>query len=81
MLECPEMGGDTVFCDTNMAYDKLSVPFRERLHGLRGEHGDVGLVEETRKRGKVDDLTVLLNSSGLGPDFALPGKLTTPQVA
>ena len=38
MLECPDVGGDTVFTDTALAYRKLSSPFAQRLHGLRAEH-------------------------------------------
>ena len=38
MLECPEVGGDTVFINTAEAYKKLSPPFAERLHGLKAEH-------------------------------------------
>ena len=38
MLECPEVGGDTVFVNTAEAYKKLSPSFAERLHGLRAEH-------------------------------------------
>ena len=38
MLECPDVGGDTVFTNTAEAYKKLSRPFAERLHGLEAEH-------------------------------------------
>lgn len=38
MLECPDLGGDTVFTNTAEAYKKLSPSFAERLHGLKAEH-------------------------------------------
>ena len=38
MLECPDVGGDTVFTDTAEAYRRLSPSFAERLSGLRAEH-------------------------------------------
>lgn len=38
MLECPDVGGDTVFINTAEAYKKLSQPLAERLHGLKAEH-------------------------------------------
>ncbi|KAL9063753.1 MAG: hypothetical protein Q9161_009303 [Pseudevernia consocians] len=38
MLECPEVGGDTVFINTAQAYKKLSRSFAQRLQGLKAEH-------------------------------------------
>ena len=38
MLECPDIGGDTVFINTAEAYKKLSGPVAKRLHGLKAEH-------------------------------------------
>ena len=38
MLECPDAGGDTIFVNTAEAYNKLSQPVAERLHGLNAEH-------------------------------------------
>ena len=52
MLECPESGGDTVFCDLETAYQKLSAPMQERLHGLKAEHSDVKSVVEHRAKGE-----------------------------
>ena len=51
MLECPSIGGDTVFTNTVSAYENLSPGFRERLHGLQAEHSDIALVDSTRKGG------------------------------
>ena len=52
MLECPGVGGDTVFCDLEMTYEKLSAPMQERLHGLKAEHSDVKSVVEHRAKGE-----------------------------
>ena len=38
MLECPDLGGDTIFTNTAEAYKKLSPYYAERLHGLKAEH-------------------------------------------
>ena len=38
MLECPDAGGDTIFVNMAEAYNKLSQPVAERLHGLKAEH-------------------------------------------
>lgn len=38
MLECPDVGGDTVFINTAEAYKKLSRSFAQRLQGLKAEH-------------------------------------------
>lgn len=38
MLECLDVGRDTVFTSTAEAYKKLSPAFAERLHGLKAEH-------------------------------------------
>ena len=54
MLECPETGGDTVFCDLELAYQKLSAPMQERLHGLKAEHSDVKGVLEHRAKGELE---------------------------
>ena len=53
MLECPAIGGDTVFSNTADAYRNLSPAFQQRLHGLQAEHSDVGLIAETRKKDGV----------------------------
>ncbi|KAF6232118.1 hypothetical protein HO173_009712 [Letharia columbiana] len=38
MLECPDVGGDTVSVNTAEAYKILSRPCAERLQGLKAEH-------------------------------------------
>jgi len=38
MLDGPSRGGDTLFCNTALAYKRLSPEFRRRLHGLRAVH-------------------------------------------
>lgn len=51
MLECPEVGGDTVISNQVEAYNRLSPAFQERLHGLTTEHTDLDVIETTRKNG------------------------------
>ncbi len=53
MLECPEVGGDTSFANMALAYDKLSPAFQQRLHGLKAEHTDVGIINDIRATGGV----------------------------
>ena len=38
MLECPDVGGDTISVNTAEAYKILSRPCAERLQGLKAEH-------------------------------------------
>ena len=38
MLECPDVGGDTIFCNMAEAYKKFSPAFQETLHGVEAEH-------------------------------------------
>lgn len=38
MVELPEVGGDTLFCDTAAAYDNLPVEIQAKLSGLRAVH-------------------------------------------
>ena len=38
-LEIPERGGETRFCNAQMAYDELPVDLLDRLRGLRAVHG------------------------------------------
>ncbi|KAG8531877.1 uncharacterized protein KY384_003513 [Bacidia gigantensis] len=49
LLEAPETGGDTTFCNTAELYKRFSEGFKERLHGLKAEHSDVDLVDRTRR--------------------------------
>ncbi|RYP37062.1 hypothetical protein DL767_003125 [Monosporascus sp. MG133] len=41
VLDRPETGGDTLFTDTAEAYNRLSLLFQERLHGLRATHSGI----------------------------------------
>jgi alpha-ketoglutarate-dependent taurine dioxygenase len=38
VLDGPESGGDTLFCNQVKAYERLSPEFRKRLHGLTALH-------------------------------------------
>lgn len=38
VLDGPETGGDTLFCNQVKAYERLSPEFRKRLHGLTALH-------------------------------------------
>ena len=52
VLAMPERGGDTVFANTQAAYEGLSVPFREFLDGLVAVHnGEEAFGEQIRANG------------------------------
>ena len=74
MLECPETGGDTIFTDNVMAYEKLSPGFRQRLHGLLAEHTDVAMVEGTRKSGGIAKRDGVTNTHPLVRTHIATGK-------
>jgi taurine dioxygenase len=38
MVECPEVGGDTMWANTSAAYDALSAPFKDLCDGLSALH-------------------------------------------
>jgi alpha-ketoglutarate-dependent taurine dioxygenase len=51
-IAMPERGGDTVFANTQAAYEALSPPFREFLDGLVAVHsGEEAFGEQIRARG------------------------------
>jgi alpha-ketoglutarate-dependent taurine dioxygenase len=51
-IAMPECGGDTVFANTQAAYDGLSPPFREFLDGLVAVHdGEMAFGEQIRANG------------------------------
>jgi taurine dioxygenase len=51
-LAMPERGGDTVFANTQAAYEGLSAPFREFLDGLVAIHdGETAFGEQIRANG------------------------------
>lgn len=38
VLDCPPVGGDTLYIDAAAAYRRLSPAFQKRLHGLKAVH-------------------------------------------
>ncbi|KAK9323175.1 hypothetical protein V1517DRAFT_321279 [Lipomyces orientalis] len=53
ILDGPESGGDTIFADTQEAYNRLSEPFRQRLHGLTVLHSGVAQADAAKNAGGV----------------------------
>ncbi|KAK9458163.1 hypothetical protein V1511DRAFT_491909 [Dipodascopsis uninucleata] len=53
MLDGPETGGDTIFADTQEAYNRLSPLFRERLEGLKVLHSGVAQAQSSRSQGGI----------------------------
>ncbi len=53
MLEGPPTGGDTIFVDTQEAYERLSPLFQEKLAGLTAVHSAYEQAEASRQRGGV----------------------------
>lgn len=53
VLDGPDAGGDTVFSDQVLAYQRLSPTLQERLHGLRALHVGVDQVNASAGAGGV----------------------------
>lgn len=53
ILDGPSSGGDTLFCNTALAYKRLSPEFRKRLHGLRAVHSGHEQAESSLARGGI----------------------------
>jgi taurine dioxygenase/sulfonate dioxygenase len=51
--DSPEVGGDTLFANQVEAYNRLSEPLRERLHGLKAVHSGFEQAEFSRGRDGV----------------------------
>ncbi|KAI1360409.1 hypothetical protein F5Y08DRAFT_331593 [Xylaria arbuscula] len=54
ILDTPEVGGDTLFCNAVEAYNRLSPLFQERLHGLKAVHSGVEQVAVAHSRGSIN---------------------------
>jgi sulfonate dioxygenase len=52
-LDTPSSGGDTLFVNMAAAYRRLSVAFRERLHGLKAVHSAHEQAESALARGSI----------------------------
>jgi taurine dioxygenase len=50
MIECPEVGGDTMFANQYAAYDALSPGMRELLSGLNAVYSDASLQQRNAGR-------------------------------
>jgi taurine dioxygenase/sulfonate dioxygenase len=53
VLDTPEVGGDTAFVNQVEAYNRLSEPLKQFLHGLKATHSGVEQAEFSRSRGGV----------------------------
>lgn len=53
ILDGPEVGGDTAFVNQVEAYNRLSQPLKQRLHGLKAVHSGIEQAEGSRERGGV----------------------------
>ncbi|KAI5844910.1 hypothetical protein BZA05DRAFT_438742 [Tricharina praecox] len=51
MLQCPEVGGDTVVASMTEAYKRLSPGFREMLDGLKATHSSQRICDFARNNG------------------------------
>ena len=54
-IECPEVGGDTLFSDSYAAYDNLPASLKERLCGLEARHDFPHFRNSMRARGKSEE--------------------------
>lgn len=53
ILDKPETGGDTLFANAVEAYNRLSLLFQERLHGLKATHSGIEQVNAAAARGSI----------------------------
>ncbi|KAH9206075.1 putative alpha-ketoglutarate-dependent sulfonate dioxygenase [Leptodontidium sp. 2 PMI_412] len=53
IFDGPEEGGDTLFTNQVEAYNRLSEPLKERLHGLKAVHSGFEQAQFSRDRGGV----------------------------
>ncbi|KAK2764481.1 hypothetical protein FQN54_009176 [Arachnomyces sp. PD_36] len=53
VLDGPESGGDTLFCNQVKAYERLSPEFRKRLHGLTALHSGHEQAQSSLNRGGI----------------------------
>ncbi|CAG9988836.1 unnamed protein product [Clonostachys byssicola] len=53
LLDGPDVGGDTVFADTALAYRRLSPLFQQRLHGLKATHSGIEQVNASVAKGSI----------------------------
>jgi taurine dioxygenase/sulfonate dioxygenase len=53
IFDSPEVGGDTLFANQVEAYNRLSEPLKERLHGLKALHSGFEQAQHSRDRGGV----------------------------
>lgn len=53
IFDWPDVGGDTMFASQVEAYNRLSEPLKERLHGLKAVHSGFEQAQFSRERGGV----------------------------
>ncbi|KAI1819838.1 hypothetical protein F4861DRAFT_108426 [Xylaria intraflava] len=62
ILDKPKTGGDTLFCNTVEAYERLSPLFKEKLHGLKANHSGFEQVAVARNRGSTNRREPVINA-------------------
>ncbi|KAI1261087.1 TauD-domain-containing protein [Xylariaceae sp. FL1019] len=62
ILDKPETGGDTLFCNAVEAYNRLSPLFQERLHGLQATHSGIEQVAVAAARGSIKRREPVVNT-------------------
>jgi sulfonate dioxygenase len=65
ILDKPETGGDTLFCNAAEAYNRLSPLFQERLHGLKATHSGIEQVAVANARGSINRREPVTNTHPL----------------
>jgi sulfonate dioxygenase len=65
ILDTPEVGGDTMFCNAVEAYNRLSPLFQERLHGLEATHSGFEQVAVAHARGSINRREPVINTHPL----------------
>lgn len=53
LLDGPNIGGDTLFCNQALAYQRLSKEFQKRLHGLQAVHSAQEQAQNSLTQGSI----------------------------
>ncbi|KAM9903173.1 hypothetical protein OXX69_008028 [Metschnikowia pulcherrima] len=61
VLDGPDAGGDTIFADTEEAYNRLSPEFQKRLQGLHVLHSSEQQASNSRDQGGIERRTPVSN--------------------
>ncbi len=68
VLECPTIGGDTLFADMCAAYDGLPRRIKERVDGLVARHDFTHFREAMRRRGVSDEKVAAFDQQYPAPE-------------